>query len=61
MTREYTRPFSREYQAVAGIPVTRMMDGPYREYVDARYVAWLEAELTRARENAGGNHGTGKA
>ncbi len=51
---EYTRPYSAEYERACGRPVTRLMDGPYREYVDAAYVAWLEAELTRARENAGG-------
>jgi hypothetical protein len=51
---EFTRPFSKEYFAATGAEVTRMMNGPLREYVDAGYVAWLESELTRARENAGG-------
>jgi hypothetical protein len=46
---EITRPFSAEYLAYSGRPVTRMMDGPYREYVDAAYVAWLEEELKKAR------------
>jgi hypothetical protein len=46
---EILRPFSREYEAASGQPVTRMMDGPYREYVDAAYVAWVEAELQKAR------------
>jgi len=45
---------SAEYLHACGRPVTRMMDGPLHEYVDAGYVSWLEAELTRARENAGG-------
>jgi len=51
---EITRPFSAEYLHACGRPVTRLMDGPYREYVDAEYVAYLETELTRARENAKG-------
>ena len=48
--KEYVRPFSREYQRVSARPVTRMMDGPFREFVDAAYVAWLESELQKARE-----------
>lgn len=47
---EYTRPFSAEYEAATGRPVTRMLDGPLREYVDAGYVGWLEGELQKARE-----------
>ena len=47
---EYTRPFSAEYLHACGRPVTRMFDGPYHEYVDAQYVAWLESELQKARE-----------
>jgi hypothetical protein len=47
---EYTRPFSREYEQNTGRPMTRLMDGPLHEYVDAAYVAWLEEELAKARE-----------
>jgi hypothetical protein len=47
---EYTRPFSAEYLHACGRPVTRVMDGPLHEYVDAGYVQWLEAELKKARE-----------
>ena len=48
--KEVTRPFSKEYLLATARIVTRMMDGPYREYVDAAYVAWLEQELKKARE-----------
>jgi len=51
---EYTRPYSAEYLHACGCPVTRMMDGPLREFVDAAYVRWLESELTRARDDAKG-------
>jgi hypothetical protein len=47
---EYTRPFSAEYLRASGHVVTRLMDGPMREYVDAAYVQWLELELAKARE-----------
>jgi hypothetical protein len=53
---EYTRPFSAEYLHACGHPVTRMMDGPLREFVDAGYVTYIEAELKKERSN----HGTGK-
>jgi hypothetical protein len=47
---EYTRPYSAEYLHACGCPVTRMMDGPLREFVDASYVAYIEAELAKARK-----------
>ena len=51
---EYTRPYSAEYLHACGHPVTRVMDGPLREYVDAGYVGWLETELAKARNHTGG-------
>jgi hypothetical protein len=54
---EILRPFSREYHEVSGCEVTRVMmvhPAALGEFVDAGYVGWLEDELTRARENAGG-------
>ncbi len=52
---EYTRPYSAEYQRHSGHAVARMFDGPFREFVDAAYVAFLESELAKARNNTGGN------
>jgi hypothetical protein len=54
---EYTRPFSAEYLHACGSVVERVMmvhPRALREFVDVNYVAWLESELARARENAGG-------
>lgn len=50
---EYTRPYSAEYLRACGRPVTRLMDGPLHEYVDAGYVGWLENELEKARKANG--------
>jgi hypothetical protein len=50
---EFARPFSGEYKAATGWDVHRMFDGPFREFVDAQYVEWLEQELLKARKLGG--------
>ena len=47
---EITRAFSAEYLAREGRYITRVFDGPFREYVCADYVSWLEQELKKERE-----------
>ena len=44
------RAYSAEYQRATGQPVRVLWQSPFRQMVCAEYVAWLEAELKKARE-----------
>ncbi|MBE3063999.1 MAG: hypothetical protein IMZ69_03155 [Spirochaetes bacterium] len=54
MRKSAARPFADEYVKAVGHPIQTLWLDPFRQLVSVEYVAWLEAELTRARENAGG-------